>query len=243
MNTKTRKQRDFEQRENLFIDIARNIIIESGLDALTMEQVAEKAEYSKGTLYKHFSCKDDVLAAICNNALANLAKLMEIAQSYPGQSREKIVAMLSAYAIYAERFPEEFEIIFAARGSDPWAKASEERKEKFYEMDAAIIATFRKVADLGIEEGNLKMPPGLTVDQICFGTWAQSFGIYTLCEAEGLNTQMEKPSTDEVLLTQSMWLFDGYQWQPFSHEKNYAEVAEKAAAYVMERYQKSLQDL
>ena len=243
MNTKTRKQRDFEKREKLFIEIAREILLKNGIDTLTMEQVADKAEYSKGTLYKHFSCKEDLVAAICNNALSNLAKLMQIAQSYPGLSRDKIVATLAAYGIYAEKFPEEFEIIFASRSTDLLAKASEERQEIYNQIESQILGALQSTTSLGIEEGNLELPDGLTIDQICFGTWALSFGTYTLSEAEGLETSLQLPATEEMLFRLSMLLFDGYQWRPFSYEKDYISLAAEAAEYVAKNYQDYLAQL
>ena len=54
MSTKTRKQREFEDRGKLFLREARRLLIEKRYSSLSMDQVAEALDYSRGTLYQHF---------------------------------------------------------------------------------------------------------------------------------------------------------------------------------------------
>ena len=61
MNPLNRKQRERIEREQLILDAARNIINQEGWEHLTMERVAAAVEYSKGTVYNHFSSKEDVV--------------------------------------------------------------------------------------------------------------------------------------------------------------------------------------
>jgi len=51
----SRKQREIATREQLILDTAQNILHEQGYSHLTMERIAEATEYSKGTIYYHFS--------------------------------------------------------------------------------------------------------------------------------------------------------------------------------------------
>lgn len=55
MGTKERRQRQFAEREQLFLDTARHLIEEGGLLPLQMTRIAEAAEYAVGTLYQHLS--------------------------------------------------------------------------------------------------------------------------------------------------------------------------------------------
>jgi AcrR family transcriptional regulator len=64
MVTSPRKQRKYEQREALLLAIARKILLHGGYHGLTMARVADSAEYSKGTLYQHFSCKEELIITL-----------------------------------------------------------------------------------------------------------------------------------------------------------------------------------
>lgn len=64
MGTEERKAREKEQRRNNIIDAAEKVIFAKGLDQATMEEIAEEAELSKGTLYLYFKNKNDLYMAI-----------------------------------------------------------------------------------------------------------------------------------------------------------------------------------
>lgn len=64
MGTEERKAREKEQRRNNIIDAAEKVIFAKGLDQATMEEIAEEAELSKGTLYLYFRNKNELYMAI-----------------------------------------------------------------------------------------------------------------------------------------------------------------------------------
>ncbi len=65
MGTEERKAREKEERRNTIVDAAEQVIFSKGLEQATMEEIAEKAELSKGTLYLYFKNKNDLYMAIC----------------------------------------------------------------------------------------------------------------------------------------------------------------------------------
>ena len=40
------------------------MLLEKGYLGLTMDRIADEAEYSKGTIYQHFTCKEEIVAAL-----------------------------------------------------------------------------------------------------------------------------------------------------------------------------------
>lgn len=64
MGTEDRKAREKERRRNQIIDAAERIIFSKGLDQATMDEIAEEAELSKGTLYLYFKNKTELYLAI-----------------------------------------------------------------------------------------------------------------------------------------------------------------------------------
>jgi len=65
MKELTRKEREKLRRREAIIDAAEQIIGEHGFNSATMEEIAEKAELGKGTLYLHFKSKVSIYLAIC----------------------------------------------------------------------------------------------------------------------------------------------------------------------------------
>ena len=109
MATSTRKQREWQQRENLILDAARDMLLEGGYLGLNMDRIAEAVEYSKGTIYQHFSCKEDVLSAICTQSLEHMTALFEQGATFDGRTRERMVALGEAYDLFVRLYPHHFQ--------------------------------------------------------------------------------------------------------------------------------------
>lgn len=59
-----RKEREFRRREEDIIQAAYDLFAEHGIESVTIEMIAERAEVGKGTIYKHFSSKNDIFAVL-----------------------------------------------------------------------------------------------------------------------------------------------------------------------------------
>lgn len=88
MGTEERKAREKERRRNQIVDAAEKIIFAKGLDQATMDEIAEEAELSKGTLYLYFKNKNELYLAITergSNILnARFAKVFAGAHDHTG---------------------------------------------------------------------------------------------------------------------------------------------------------------
>jgi TetR/AcrR family transcriptional regulator len=68
MGVVERKEREKEQKRSMILEEAQKLILEKGLDHLNMDEVAERAEVSKGALYLYFNNKTDLVLGICHKA-------------------------------------------------------------------------------------------------------------------------------------------------------------------------------
>ncbi len=50
-----------EERKNLILDQAQRLFVERGFAATTVEDILNRAGIAKGTLYHHFSGKEDIM--------------------------------------------------------------------------------------------------------------------------------------------------------------------------------------
>jgi AcrR family transcriptional regulator len=59
-----RKEREKEQRREDILDAAQRVFFQKGLAAATMDDIAETAELSKGTLYLYYKSKEDLYLTV-----------------------------------------------------------------------------------------------------------------------------------------------------------------------------------
>ena len=84
MGVQERKERDFQRREREILDAALGLFATEDWQAVTVEQIAEQAEIGKGTVYKHFTSKDEIYAHLALEFRQQaLAKLEQIDPSLP----------------------------------------------------------------------------------------------------------------------------------------------------------------
>jgi AcrR family transcriptional regulator len=55
-----RRARELRQRERVLLDAAIALLDRDDWQAVTVEAIAARAEYAKGTIYRHFASKDDL---------------------------------------------------------------------------------------------------------------------------------------------------------------------------------------
>ena len=63
-----RKKRERIKRRSLILDTARALILERGVDSVTMQDIATTCELSKGALYLYFDNKEALLAELFHEA-------------------------------------------------------------------------------------------------------------------------------------------------------------------------------
>jgi AcrR family transcriptional regulator len=72
-----RKEREKAERRSLIMGCAKELILERGVEKVSMDDIARKAELSKGTLYLYFSTKDVLFNAICEESAARFSEYVQ----------------------------------------------------------------------------------------------------------------------------------------------------------------------
>jgi AcrR family transcriptional regulator len=67
---------DAQRNRDRILGAARDAVAEAGVDA-TMEDIARRAGVAVGTLYRHFPAKDDLLVAVMDDSMEQIAALTE----------------------------------------------------------------------------------------------------------------------------------------------------------------------
>ncbi|WP_020401786.1 TetR/AcrR family transcriptional regulator [Gracilimonas tropica] len=86
MGIKERKEREKKRRRDQILTAAIELIEEQGFEKTTMDEIAERAELSKGTLYLYFNDKSTLHQAVKKRGLEHLYDkfLQVIKQDLPG---------------------------------------------------------------------------------------------------------------------------------------------------------------
>ena len=106
MGITERKEREKERRRNEIIDAAERIFFTKGKALATMDDVAEEAELSKGTLYLYFKSKEDLYLAINLRGMKILYDLFADAIKTPKTGLEKVYGIGKAYLQFFTAYPD-----------------------------------------------------------------------------------------------------------------------------------------
>jgi AcrR family transcriptional regulator len=85
----SRKQREKEFRKKVIVEAAREIFSKKGYDGTTIDEVAEKAELAKATLYKIFPTKEELYLGVVTEVFREINELASESMGGTGTAREK----------------------------------------------------------------------------------------------------------------------------------------------------------
>jgi AcrR family transcriptional regulator len=86
----TRKERERIVRRGEILQVARQLFAEKGYHATTLEEIARRAEFGKGTIYNYFSSKDELFHAIIDDIFTEATKIAEDALGGKGDTEDVI---------------------------------------------------------------------------------------------------------------------------------------------------------
>jgi TetR/AcrR family transcriptional regulator len=103
-----RREREKQRRREEILNAAEKVFFLKGIRHATMENVAEEAELSKGTLYLYFKSKEEIYLAINLRGLTILDEMFEKAVSKYEKGIEKIRAIGRSYYRFYKEYPDYF---------------------------------------------------------------------------------------------------------------------------------------
>ena len=223
MSTAPRRQREFLAREELILDAAREILLESGYTHLTMERIAERIEYSKGTVYNHFRSKDDIIAAIYARTMDLRIPRFRHAATFPGSPREKITAIGICEELFWAAHPVHVISAEIVRTSGVYAALSEARREELQAQEARCMEVTVELIEEAVACGDLTLAPGATPQGITLSLWGLYIGTSDLMRGGFPTEPFGIDDMSENLRRSAQFLLDGVGWHPLSTEHDYRE--------------------
>jgi TetR/AcrR family transcriptional regulator len=102
----TRKERERAERQRAIIDAAGDLFFSRGFENTTMDQIAERAEFGKPTLYAYFKSKDEILFHVHMKGHKHKMDMLRRAIGKGRNGYEKLRAMGYAYFEFYQQNPE-----------------------------------------------------------------------------------------------------------------------------------------
>ncbi|MBI5957231.1 MAG: TetR/AcrR family transcriptional regulator [Chloroflexi bacterium] len=83
-----RFERRKQRTRRLLLDTARALLLERGYDAITVQEITDRADLGRGTFYVHFKDKEEIIWTLVQENVDELdAKIEEIAPGRPLEQR------------------------------------------------------------------------------------------------------------------------------------------------------------
>ncbi|MGQ9715035.1 MAG: TetR/AcrR family transcriptional regulator [Anaerolineae bacterium] len=115
MSTAQRRAREKALRRKAILAAAKEVFFEQGISQATVDDVAARAEVSKGTIYLYVPSQESLLAHRLLEGLTLLLRdLRRACQRRAGApAEEQVRALADAYLRFAQRRPNHFRLIMA----------------------------------------------------------------------------------------------------------------------------------
>ncbi|QQE13368.1 TetR/AcrR family transcriptional regulator [Planctomycetota bacterium] len=183
MTAMTYKEREFQRRENDLLDALLECLQEAPLEQITIESIANHIGIAKGTVYKHVSTKDDLIAKLSLREFGDLHNLMVnvdqnrpvpviikdlITLGFKHMASHQTMGIIDDY-VHSPNFK---------------SKLSPEVREEIEHKDKEFDSFFIDLMQRGIDEGDIPNIPAKTLCDIIHFTMIGAYEGIWGCNAE-----------------------------------------------------------
>ena len=154
MGIRERKEREKERRRQQIMVAAKKVFTDKGFSKATMDDIANEAELSPGTIYLYFKNKEELYASLSLRILQYLQIRVEQVLNTPDlKPEQKLDAMMNAmYDVY-EFDPLVIINMFHLQSSETLKNLSPELLAEIKNLSAKSIEGLATIFEEGIKEG------------------------------------------------------------------------------------------
>ena len=109
---KTRTQKRAKRTRKRLKKAALDVFSEKSIDAATVEEITEKADVGKGTLYQHFEDKEQIVVTLVDEAAEHLIERIRSYEISPESLKDMLEHLFNAHYEFYTDSKEEFILLF-----------------------------------------------------------------------------------------------------------------------------------
>jgi AcrR family transcriptional regulator len=163
-----RKQREKVEMRELILSAARSLFLEKGYYETSIRNIAEKIEYSPGTIYLYFKEKDEIFHSLHEEGFR---KLTAVPLQHVEDPFERLKALGKVYMEFAMNNKDFYDLMFIMQ-----APMNLEKEDRWEEGDKALDflkMVIRECQDRGRFQGQ-------DVEYLSFVIWSSMHGMCAL---------------------------------------------------------------
>jgi TetR/AcrR family transcriptional regulator len=189
MGVSSRREREKQERRTAILQAAKELFYEKGFQATTMDDIAERAEHGKGTIYNYFKSKDDLYVSIIEEGFFELRRrLMESVKRKRGVEN-KVRAIYFAYIDHNLENREYFRITLHFMNEDAMENISEELLSKLNDIALEMLNFSADIVREGLDSGLLRQD--IDPLSLCLIGWRLATGMLELTLLGGVGTMID----------------------------------------------------
>jgi TetR/AcrR family transcriptional regulator, fatty acid metabolism regulator protein len=160
-NQRSLKEKQRQERENLILQVAEDVLLEKGYRDTSMDEIASRVGIAKGTLYLHFAKKEDLMFAFFERELQEVLRVIEETVALNMSAQEKLKAIIQA--MYKDSQGRRAHFLYILSNSEDF-------KTRLHERPDHILKRIRDAVAAVLDEGkaqnefDVTLPTDIMVD-------------------------------------------------------------------------------
>jgi AcrR family transcriptional regulator len=213
-----------KNREEFMLGKAREILNKNGFQALNLPELAKLSGYSKPTIYKYFSTKEDLMVALANQSTGKQIAYLERALTFEGRPREILHGIQSLNS--GVLFESVRDAVLIHTDKIRSLAAPERRKllDTYEERRIEIIAQIIREA---VAVGDLVLPYRTNEYELQIAIMSTQMGALVLQESDSpvVGKWFKKINFSHGMFGRI--ILDGLGWRPLTSEWRYSETVKR----------------
>ena len=229
MSTITPKQRSILEREAKVLELARHMVLTGGYHGLGLERLAAELKVSRGTIYNHFACKEEIIIALLIETMDKRRAMFERAAASRDLPRIRLAAIGVAAELFVRLYPDHFRVEQIVKSDSIWNKTTEERRSVVKSCQVKCVGIVAQIVRDGVSSRHVTLNDGQSPEALVFGLWSMTEGAHSILAT---SDSMEALGIGEpfVAIRHNIHrMLDGYGWSPLSIDHDYNAEMEQIA--------------
>jgi AcrR family transcriptional regulator len=212
----SRRERERQMRRQAMLDAAQAVFAEKGYADATLDEIAERAEFGKGTLYNYFEGgKEDILFAVFDDVIGEMEELIHTVFQ---EELDDDQSLRDAFHTFAERYfgmiqDQQSLFLILVREAHRMALSDDvDRAEFFQKQQQRLVDALTPVLEEAVENGEIHPLPPASVANLLL---ANVRGMGTHCTLEERHCACEEQAflndAEQAADFLTTLLFDGLE--------------------------------
>jgi len=181
----------------------------------------------QGTVYQHFTCKEEILIQLCIKCMTQLHSLFLKATQFDGSQRDRVIAVFYAHQLWSGIGNNRTDMLMHLSMHGVREKVTERSLQQHDELEQNLVGMVSRIVEQAIKDGELPKHKQMQPAEIVFGMWSLNSGGQMLQSSDLPLEEFGVSNADMTLLRTLNAVLDGLNWQPLHNEAQFKKLLKK----------------